>query len=99
MGLVLPPPSATEQTPLLTEQIRKATASVAGLAAYLISLGGKTLPDAQVSTPGRVKDLILNLAYPRGPEGDIKVVYNGVKPSDFKAAEDRIGGRGPSRPR
>ena len=60
--------------------------AVAGLAAYLISLGSQGTYPIDVSTPERVKDLVLRLAYKRDGGNDIKFIYNGVRASDAARA-------------
>lgn len=62
-----------------------ASAAVAGLAAYLLSLGD--LPPFEgltdVGTPQRLKDYMLQLSYPRGPNADVNVFFNGISRLDL----------------
>ncbi|KAH9908446.1 peptidase S8/S53 domain-containing protein [Xylariomycetidae sp. FL2044] len=60
-----------------------ATAAGAGLAAYLLGLPQNGMfPDPDVSTPAKLKEYMLELAWARGDDKNMKSFYNGVRPSD-----------------
>jgi hypothetical protein len=62
-----------------------AAAAVAGLAAYFLSLAD--LPQFQglvdVSSPQKLKDYMIELSYPRGPNADLRVFFNGISRLDL----------------
>ena len=70
----------------LANEHREAAARVAGLAAYLISLGTDFFPGLDVSTPGGVKDSIVRLSWPRNKSkflSHLNCIYNGIAVADI----------------
>ncbi|KAK7408694.1 hypothetical protein QQX98_009108 [Neonectria punicea] len=58
-----------------------ATVAVAGMAAYLIGLGNlQPFAEVDVSTPLKVKELMLEWAWERAP--GLRTIVNGVRPAD-----------------
>jgi hypothetical protein len=66
-----------------------ATAAVAGMAAYLISLGNvDATVELRVRNPVELKAYMLSLSHVRpGADSSLNVFYNGIRPSDIGLLE------------